>query len=100
MNEENYVNFDEIVDKIDDVLSRTGYLITTEVEMNIVNHLNEIKTKIDEELNKLYVNIDKVPDFSNCMVDTYEKLYKGSDGNTSYSLDSENGDFIESNFAV
>ena len=76
MNEENYVNFDEIVDKIDDVLSRTGYLITTEVEMNIVNHLNEIKTKIDEELNKLYVNIDKVPDFSNCMVDTYEKLYR------------------------
>ena len=75
MNEQQFVNFDEILDKIDEVLGKAGNLISKEVLMNIDDNLNNVKIQLDNELNKLFVNIDKVPDFSNCMVDSYEELY-------------------------
>ena len=75
MNEERYVNFDEIIDTIDQVIKHANNLITDNILMDIKKDLDEVKNQLDNELNKLYLSIDKVPDFSNCMVNSYEKLY-------------------------
>ena len=75
MNEERFVNFDEIIDTIDEVIKHANYLITDNILMDIKKDLDEVKNQLDNELNKLYLSIDKVPDFSNCMVNSYQKLY-------------------------
>ncbi len=75
MNEERYVNFDEIIDTIDKVIGNANSLIYENIFMEIKNDLDDVKNQLDSELNKLYLSIDKVPDFSNCMVKSYEKLF-------------------------
>ena len=75
MTDEKYTNFNEILDNIDEIIDEASNIIITDIIMKINSTYSQIQSEINAQLNKLYVNIDIIQDFSNVMVDSYQELF-------------------------
>ena len=72
---EQYTNFGDIIDKIDDFFIKTGSLIQNDIDREINVTYEDTKNKINEELNKLFNVFNSSNDFSDIYVIPLEKLF-------------------------
>lgn len=74
-NDEQYTNFNEIIDLIDDVLSEMQQLIKEEIEVKSHKSYDDIRIELENQLNSMILIVNDFPEIGDLFMDPLNNLF-------------------------